>query len=145
MFEDIKGGLYAELIRDRGFDEAPNALGLPRYWERYPDDRNDDAAMSFRWDDRVFYPARVDANTTAAQHSLQVTLKYPEPRRKGIRQPGIPVREGVEYIGYCWIRSTDYNGAMTVSLEADDIEGQQYASAHIENVGPGEWKKYEFR
>ena len=23
MFEDIKGGLYAELIRDRGFDEAP--------------------------------------------------------------------------------------------------------------------------
>src|SRR5205807_9702853 len=29
MFEDVKGGLYAELIRDRSFDEAPNSLGLP--------------------------------------------------------------------------------------------------------------------
>jgi hypothetical protein len=39
MYEGIKGGLSAELIRDRGFDEQPNALGLPRYWERDPDDR----------------------------------------------------------------------------------------------------------
>jgi len=30
MFEGVKGGLYAELIRDRSFDENPNAIGLPR-------------------------------------------------------------------------------------------------------------------
>ena len=42
MFEGIKGGLHAELIRNRSFEEPPNAIGLPRYWERHPDDRNDD-------------------------------------------------------------------------------------------------------
>src|SRR6516165_10180329 len=41
MFGCIKGGLHAELLRDRSFEEAPNAIGLPRYWERYPDERND--------------------------------------------------------------------------------------------------------
>src|SRR5512132_4417922 len=56
MFEDIKGGLYAELIRDRGFNESPNVLGLPRYWERDPDDRNDDDALHFGWDTNVYFP-----------------------------------------------------------------------------------------
>ena len=50
MFEGVKGGLHAELLRDRGFEERPNAIGLPRYWERYPDDRNDDYALTFGWD-----------------------------------------------------------------------------------------------
>ena len=60
MFEDIKGGLSAELIRDRGFDEQPNAMGLPRYWERDPDDRNDDGAMHFTWDHDVYLPVTED-------------------------------------------------------------------------------------
>src|SRR4051794_3912173 len=38
MFEGVKGGLHAELIRDRGFERPANAIGLPRDWERYPDD-----------------------------------------------------------------------------------------------------------
>ena len=58
MFEGIKGGLHAELIRNRSFEEAPNAIGLSRYWERYPDDRNDDYAISFHWDQEVAYPSR---------------------------------------------------------------------------------------
>src|ERR1700755_593917 len=36
MFEGVKGGLHAELLRDRSFEERPNAIGLPRDWERYP-------------------------------------------------------------------------------------------------------------
>ena len=39
MFENIKFGLHAELLRNRGFEEAANAIGLPRDWERDPDDR----------------------------------------------------------------------------------------------------------
>src|SRR6266566_9236116 len=74
MFEDVKGGLYAELIRDRSFDEAPNALGLPRYWERDPDDRNDDDALHFSWDASVYFPVRSDANTLPTQHSLRVDI-----------------------------------------------------------------------
>src|SRR2546430_1025252 len=53
MFEGVKGGLYAELIRDRSFNEAPNAIGLPRNWEREPDDRNDDPALQDRKSTRL--------------------------------------------------------------------------------------------
>src|SRR5438128_12062737 len=35
MFEGVKGGVTAELIRNRSFEEAANAIGLSRYWERY--------------------------------------------------------------------------------------------------------------
>src|SRR5215204_716386 len=60
MFEGIKGGLHAELIRNRSFEEAPNAIALSRYWERYPDDRNDDYGLSFAHDDKTSYPQRKD-------------------------------------------------------------------------------------
>jgi signal transduction histidine kinase len=36
MFENIKFGLHAELLRNRGFEETANAIGLPRHWERHP-------------------------------------------------------------------------------------------------------------
>src|SRR5918912_1221241 len=58
MFEGIKGGLHAELLRDRGFEEAANVIGLSRYWERYPDDRNDDYGLSFKWDETASYPVK---------------------------------------------------------------------------------------
>jgi hypothetical protein len=74
MFEGVKGGLHAELIRDRSFDENPNAVGLPRYWEREPDDRNDDPALHFRWDDSVFYPAATDFQAEGVEHSLRVDI-----------------------------------------------------------------------
>jgi hypothetical protein len=51
MYEGVKGGLSAELVRDRGFDGPPNSIGLSRPWERYPDDRIDDYDMSFHWDE----------------------------------------------------------------------------------------------
>ena len=54
MYEDIKRGLYAELLRNRSFEEPANAIGLSRYWERDPDDRDDDPALKFYWDDSVF-------------------------------------------------------------------------------------------
>ena len=62
MFEGIKGGLHAELIRNRSFEEAPNVIGLSRNWERYPDDRNDDYALSFHWDDQFAYPQQRKVN-----------------------------------------------------------------------------------
>ena len=73
MFEGVKRGIHAELLRDRGFEESPNAIGLPRDWERYPDDRNDDYGLSFRWDDSVAYPVRVDSLASRrAAHALRV-------------------------------------------------------------------------
>ena len=48
MFEGIKSGLHAELLKNRGFEETASPAGLPRDWEREPNDRNDDREATFR-------------------------------------------------------------------------------------------------
>ena len=62
MYEDIKRGLHAELLRNRSFEETPNSVGLSRYWERNPDDRIDDYGIAFAWASDVAYP-----NTTQTE------------------------------------------------------------------------------
>lgn len=143
MFEDIKGGLSAELIRDRGFDEQPNALGLPRYWERDPDDRNDDGSFHLAWDAEVYFPAAGDQNTLPSQHSLRVDIGGDDAQRRGIRQGWIPIRSTIEYHGYLWLKTADYAGTVEVALEADQTSGEQYARAALTQVS-GDWKKYSF-
>ena len=142
MFQDIKGGLDAELLRDRGFDEQPNALGLPRYWERDPDDRNDDSALHFGWDADVFLPVN-DKNTLDNQHSLRVDVQGEFEQRRGLHQGWIPVRAGIEYEGYVWLKGADYKGKVVISLEADQTGGEQYASTVLPEIA-GDWKKYSF-
>jgi hypothetical protein len=66
MFEGIKYGLHAELIRDRGFEDQPGPAGLSRSWERYPDDRNDDYGISFGRDEEVAYPTTQPAKEPQA-------------------------------------------------------------------------------
>lgn len=143
MFEAVKGGLTAELLRDRGFEAAPNAIGLPRYWERDPDDRNDDPAMHFHWDDSVYYPSAQEFINEQTEHSLRADLTHDDGQRRGIRQGGIPIRQGIPYKGYLWLKTTGFTGHITVALEADWTGGQTYAAAEINNVA-GDWKKYEF-
>lgn len=143
MFGGVKGGLSAELVQDRSFDGAPNAIGLPRYWERDPDDRNDDPALHFSWDAEVFYPPTRPATTDVSDHSLRIDLAYDNGQRRGIRQGGIPIRKGLNYVGYLWAKTEDFRGTITVALEADRTGGQLYASAQIHDV-QGTWRKYEF-
>ena len=137
MFEGVKGGLHAELFRNRSFEEPPNAIGLSRNWERYPDDRNDDYALTFHWDDRFAYPQNRN------EHSLRVEAGDGVIERHGFFQPRIPIRSGLEYRGYLWLRTTDYRGAVTVTLESDSDQHQIYASTNIDRVG-GDWRRYEF-
>jgi alpha-N-arabinofuranosidase len=148
MFEGMKGGLHAELIRNRSFEEAPNVIGLSRNWERYPDDRNDDYALGFQWDSEVAYPPqrklRIDTGEPETkEHSLRVEAGDGAITRHGLYQARIPVRGGVAYRGYLWLRSTDYRGGVTVALESDVNEGEVYATADVNSVG-SEWRKYEF-
>ncbi len=138
MYEGIKGGLHAELIRNRSFEEPPNVIGLSRNWDRYPDDRNDDYALAFHWDDQFAYPPQ------RKEHSLRVQAGDGVIRRHGIYQPRIPVRAGVEYRGYLWLRTTDYNGPITIALESDSDRSQVYASANVDPTGSSEWRKYQF-
>jgi len=148
MYEGIKGGLHAELIRNRSFEEPPNVIGLSRYWERYPDDRNDDYALSFLWDGEVAYPPqrklKVDTGERQPkEHSLRVEAGSGVIQRHGFYQARIPIRAGLEYRGYLWLRANDFTGAVTVALESDVNEGKVYASAAIDGIG-GDWRKYEF-
>jgi alpha-L-arabinofuranosidase len=143
MYEDIKGGLYAELVRNRGFEEPAGAIGLSRYWERDPDDRDDDPALKFHWDDSVFYPPSRSFESQSIEHSLRITIAENDGQRRGIRQSGIPVRADLEYRGYVWLRSPEFDGHMTAALEKDQTGGETYAAQDIP-IMKGEWRKYPF-
>ncbi|HKP80600.1 MAG TPA: alpha-L-arabinofuranosidase C-terminal domain-containing protein [Pyrinomonadaceae bacterium] len=138
MYEGIKGGLHAELIRNRSFEEAPNVIGLSRNWERYPDDRNDDYALTFHWDNQFAYPQ------TRNEHSLRVVAGDGVIERHGIYQPRIAIKSGLEYRGYIWLRTTDYDGDITVALESDSDQRQIYATANVNGISKGDWRKYPF-
>ena len=146
MYEGIKGGLHAELIRNRSFEESPNVIGLSRHWERYPDDRNDDYALSFQSDPEFVYPQerKVKTDVEKKEYSLRVDAGDGVIQRHGIYQPRIPVRAGLEYRGYFWIRTTDYTGNVEVALESDVNQGQVHATASINQIIKGDWRKYEF-
>jgi alpha-N-arabinofuranosidase len=143
MFGGVKEGLYAELLRDRSFEDSPNVIALPRYWERDPDDRNDDPALHFGWDEGVHYPPTRVGGTEGAEHSLRIDLSADDGHRRGIRQGGIPIRQGIAYRGYLWLRTDSFQGHVTVALEADWTGGETYATAEVSGVA-GDWKKYEF-
>jgi alpha-N-arabinofuranosidase len=143
MFENIKGGLHAELIRNRGFEEAPNAIGLSRYWERYPDDRNDDYGLSFGWDETAAYPNTKKSEGVINGHSLRAQIGPGVIARHGVYQSRMPVKQGVEYRGYLWLKTEGFKGGVAVALESDTAGGEVYAEAEIKNVG-GDWRKYEF-
>ena len=149
MYEGIKGGLHAELIRNRSFEEPPNVIGLSRNWERYPDDRNDDYALTFHWDDKYAYPPqrKIKIDGEMKEHSLRIEAGDGVIERHGIYQPRIPVRSRLEYRGYFWLRTTDYKGNISVALESDSDQHQVYAAdADVNRVTPGssDWSRYDF-
>ena len=143
MFEGIKGGLHAEMIRNRSFEESPNAIGLSRNWERYPDDRNDDYGLAFHWDAQVAYPQQRKMQSESS-HSLRVDAGDGVIERHGVFQPRIPVRSDLEYRGYIWLRTTDYEGNVSVALESDSDQRQVYAAANVGPIRKGDWRQYEF-
>jgi alpha-N-arabinofuranosidase len=144
MYEGIKGGLSAELLRNRGFEEAPNVIGLSRHWERYPDDRNDDYGLSFGWDADVAHPVSADFfDVKPPQHALRVDVGGGIVERHGVYQPRVPIRAGFAYEGYLWLKTTGYDGRIVAALEEDLPGGQTYAEAAIHGVA-GDWKQYAF-
>jgi len=111
MFEGVKFGLHAELLHNRSFEELPNAIGLSRYWERYPDDRNDDYALNFNWDATTGYPETKAPETTA--HSLRLDVADGVIVRHGIFQSRILLRAGIDYAAYVWLKTSDFDGQVT--------------------------------
>ena len=139
MFEGVKFGLHAELLRNRSFDEQANAIGLPRYWERYPDDRNDDYALNFYWDDKISYPERTDSE--AKPHSLRVNTGEGVTPRHGIFQSRVHLRTAVDYVCSVWLRTDDYDGQVTFALEQDASKAMIYSESTVKPV-KGQWRQY---
>jgi alpha-N-arabinofuranosidase len=143
MFEGIKGGLHAELLRNRSFEEDPNVIGLSRRWERYPDDRDDDYGLTFQRVEDVAYPARPDADGTVGGHSQKVQIRPAVIARHGVYQAPILVRPGIEYRGYLWMKTEGFKGDVRVALESQTSGGRIYAETALANVS-GDWKRYPF-
>jgi alpha-L-arabinofuranosidase len=143
MYEGIKRGLHAELIRNRSFEERSGKDGFSRDWNRYPDDRNHDYGMSTAWDERVAYPATEPSEALLAGHSLRVELTPAVIARHGVYQGRVPVRRGVDYRGSLWIRTESFTGGIALALEQDETGGAVYAEAPLAAVG-GDWRQYAF-
>ena len=143
FFQGVQGPLWAELIRNRGFEDPANEIGLSRYWEREPDDRNHDESILFDWDASVFYPS---AANPAVGHSMRISIKPGQPdtpQRRGVSQGRIPVRKGNAYRGYVLLKGDEFSGKVTVALEKDEVEGESYSSQDIP-VKKQEWTRYDF-
>lgn len=140
MYEGIKFGFDAELLRDRGFEEPAGPGGLPPGWERDPDSRNDDYALKLAVDGAVAYPP---PTRDRPGHALRVAIAADDGVRRGIRQAAIPVRSGVEYRGSLWLRGKDFRGQVVVALEADRTGGSRLAAAELAVRGDG-WRRHGF-
>ena len=154
MFENIKQGLWAELLVNRGFEDVAPPPAAAHYWERYPDTRNHPNGFLLGGTASGIteqgYPPALE------NRSQVLTNLLPEQRGHGIYQPRIPVREGVLYLGSVWLRATGarrggtgvetggaFDGKLTVSLEEDRSGGEVYAVRELKNISP-EWTRYEF-
>ena len=142
MFEGVKFGLHAELLRNRGFEEPASAVGLPRHWDREPDDRND-RDLHFRWDDAVSYPPGRPA-PERLEHSLRVDLRAEAGEPVGLSQARLPIRQGVEYRGSIWIRNQTFEGRMRVVLAPDRTDARPYASTELPIAASEGWRQYAF-
>jgi alpha-N-arabinofuranosidase len=101
------------------------------------------------WDAEVAYPQqrklKVDTGEPETkEHSLRVEARNGVIQRHGFYQSRIPLRAGLEYRGYVWMKSNDYTGTVTVALESDVNGAVVYSSDDIKVVA-GDWRKYEFR
>jgi alpha-N-arabinofuranosidase len=143
MFEGVKFGLHAELLRNRGFDEPANAVGLPRHWEREPDERND-SDIHFRWDDSESYPPGREPGRERAEHSVGLDLRGHAFGPRGLSQARLPIRQGVEYRGSIWIKNQTFEGRMRVVLEQDRSGGPSYAMTEMPVAADESWRRYPF-
>lgn len=154
MFENIKHGMWAELLVNRGFENLAPPPAASHYWERYPDVRNH--ANGFRMDGKGIgvpeqgYPLSYENRAQILVNSL------PEQSGHGIYQSGLDLRRGVTYGGSVWLRASgvarteagleaagEFDGSIRVSLEENRSGGIVYAAADLGPV-PAEWTRFEF-
>ena len=135
FFEDINcsadGGLYAELVRNRNFEEGDR----PEYW----------SVISSGVAQVV---AKVDSSLPISAknlHSLMVRVMKPGSGRAGVANEGywgIPVVQGRSYeLSFFARGETGFKGPLVCSIESRD--GVIYAEAKLNSLSP-EWNHLHF-
>ncbi len=122
------GGIYAELVRNRSFDEGIT----PEAWKPV-EPRGSTVRFFFDTD----HPLN-DKNT----RNLRIDFVSAEGGRAGIANEGywgMSVKRGETYDFSVFARCRDFTGPLVVSIE--DREGTVYGEAEITGIG-GDWRKY---
>lgn len=134
FFEEINhagdGGLYAELVRNRSFDDADTPVG----WTEV---REGDAAGSMEIDSQT-------VPNSARRHSLRLEVAQASPTsRFGVANSGywgIAVRSGARYdLSFLARCAEGFRGVLVASLEG--ATGRVYATARAP-LKAGEWTRY---
>jgi alpha-L-arabinofuranosidase len=136
FFEEINhagdGGLYAEMIRNRSFEDAPT----PQGWTLV-EDGGAEGSMAIDSSQPLN-----DKN----RNSLRLEARRIGGGRIGVANTGywgIPVADGKAYSLSFWARcNADRKGALEVSLES--AAGRVYAQAQVSGL-TGEWRRYACR
>lgn len=135
MTEEINhsydGGLYAELVRNRTFQDNPK---IPEGWSLVQDS-GAVAAMEL---------SRQNPLDAALTVCLKLSVKKTG-ARVGIADSGywgIPVMPGTTYQGSLYVKASTSGASLNISIESPD-GSTRYASTHVTGLQEG-WKKYTF-
>jgi alpha-N-arabinofuranosidase len=172
FFEEIshggEGGLYAELIQNRGFEESNIPLGMtltdgfiiPPRTPHFSMPNNGVSDWKMEWPVKSDYPAwSYKANGSAAlqvsrtvvnplnsatPHSLQVDISKADNNNTAaiINEGfwGINVVDGDSYKLNFYLRTNNYKGSVTVMLQGED--GSNLAAYTFQSSTNNNWKKY---
>lgn len=147
FFEEIshagEGGLYAEMIQNRGFEEnrIPAGTRLVNGILEAPP-----TAWKMEWPYKSDWPAWSVYPVGSAHITNEHPLSGATPNSLAVKAPatltnegfwGIAVKAGESYKLSFYLRG--YKGAVTASLQA----GSQSLASHVFNAMGGDWQKYE--
>ena len=155
MFENIKQGLWAELLVNRGFEDVAPTPAAAHYWERYPDTRNHPNGYLLGGEAHGIteqgYPPAFENRAQLLTNLLSGQ------RGHGIYRLRVALREGVTYGGSLWLRATGarrgrsgvetggpFAGRLAVPLAQDRPGGAIYAFSKLEGISP-DWAKHDFQ
>ena len=148
FYEDINhaadGGIYAELIRNRSFEDGPR-YGAPadmQGWSTY-------AAAPSQLTAKLIQPTKKTPLLNAVQHNaLELTIKASSSMPVCLVNEGywgINAVQGRSYRLTFWAKTLKYQGTVKATLCSKD-GSQLYAEAVINGFASGKnkgWKKYE--
>ncbi|TKK65304.1 hypothetical protein FC093_20310 [Ilyomonas limi] len=172
FFEEIshggEGGLYAELIQNRGFEEANIPPGMtltdgfivPPRTPHFSMPNNGVSDWKMEWPIKSDYPAwsykaagsaalqvsrtAINPLNNATPHSLQVDISNADNNNTAsiINEGfwGINVVAGDSYKLNFYVRSNEYNGSITAMLQSED--GSTLASHTFTSANNTNWKRY---